>query len=153
VTITFTGVSDTIIVSGQSQPVTLGQFQVVASGSGFVFPTPPNPNFFLFTMVLNIPVTSPTVGGAAITLFAFGGGTSLNVQTLGTDHTGFPIGPNPANYTDIVFSFHPFTIPNTSGTIPLTADVSAVPEPASMLLFASGAGLLALFRKRRGSRS
>ena len=148
VTLTFTGVSNTVIVSGQSMPVTLGQFQAVATGSGFVFPVPGNPNFPLVTLNLGIGTTSPIVGGGGITFFAAGGGTSLNFLPFGTDHTSIPIGPNPASYTFIVFTFHPVTIPNTSGAVSVNADVSAIPEPASLLLLGSGVGLLAFVRKR-----
>ena len=149
VTLTFTGVDTTMIVSGASQPVTLGQIQVTASGSGFVFPTPSNPNFFLVTLNLGISQTSPSVGGTGITLFAFGGGTSLNFFPFNTDHGSIPIGPNPASFTFIVYTFLPFTVPNTSGTVNVNANVSAVPEPASVLLLSSGLGLVfSLYRKR-----
>lgn len=148
-TLTFTGVNTTILVSGQSMPVTVGQFEVVTSGSGFVFPTPSNPNFFLVTLNLGISTTSPTVGGTGITLFAFGGGTSLNFHPLNTNWASVPIGPNPASFTFIVFTFPDVTVPNTDGTVPIVADVSAVPEPASVLLLSSGLGLMLSFAKRR----
>ncbi len=148
VQLTFTGVNTTMVVSGASQPVTLGQIQVVASGSGFVFPTPSNPNFPLVTLSLGISQTSPSVGGTGINLIAFGGGTSLNFLPFNTNWGSIPIGPNPASFTFIVFTFQNFTIPNTNATVPVTADVSAVPEPASVLLLTSGAGLLFSFRKR-----
>lgn len=148
-TLTFTGVNTTILVSGQSMPVTLGQFEVATSGSGFVFPTPGNPNFFLVTLNLGISTTSPAVAGTNITLFAFGGGTSLNFQPFNTNWAGVPIGPNPASFTFIIFTFPNVTVPNTAGTVPIVADVSAVPEPASVLLLSSGLGLLVSFTKRR----
>jgi len=147
-TITFTGVDSTILVSGESQTATLGQFQVTATGSGFVFPQFSNTQP-LVTFNLAINQSSPIVGGGTRPFVAMGGDTSLTFVPFLSDHVAIPTGPNPFSYTHIVYTFSPFTIPNTSGIVILTAEVVAVPEPASVLLLSSGVGLmLSVFRKR-----
>ncbi len=151
-TLTFTGVNSTILVSGQSIETLVGQIQVVASGSGFVFPLPSNPNVPVLTFTLGLTQTSPDAGTRSLNFTGLGGGTSLVLSPLFTDHFGIPIGVNPpgATFTGIVYSFSPFTIPNTSGTVDINADVSAVPEPMSLLLLASGGGMMfTMLRKRR----
>ena len=154
-TLTFTGVSTDIVVSGQSTPVTIGQFQITSTGAGFVFPANANPSIPLVFFDIGISQGPPNSGGNARTFFAFGGGTSLAFGPIGSFDLPIPILSNPpgANYTFIIYALHPFTIPNTTGTVTISADVSAVPEPASLLLLSSGVGLLAFVRKRRGSRN
>jgi len=154
-TLTFTGVNTDIVVSGQSTSITIGQFQVTTTGSGFVFPANANPSIPLVFFHLGIAQGPPNSGGNAREFFAFGGGTSLLFGPIGSFDLAIPILSNPpgANYTFIVYSLHPITIPNTTGTVTLNADVAAVPEPASMLLLSSGVGLLAFFKRRRFSRN
>jgi hypothetical protein len=154
-TLTFTGVNTTILVSGEAMPAIVGQIQVAASGSGFVFPLPSNPNIPVLTFSLGLTQSEPTAGTRTLNFAGFGGGTSLVLSSLFTDHFDFPILANPpgANFTAIVYSFAPFTIPNTNATVPISADVSAVPEPMSLLLLGSGAGMmLTLMRKRLSKR-
>lgn len=152
VTITFTGVNTTVVVGGQAVPATIGQFDVVATGSGFVFPLGSNPNLAIVTFSLNINQTSPTAGSRTRNFLAFGGGTSLVFEPNLSDHVTFPTGPNPPGFgfTHIVYTFHQFTIPNFDETVDLNADLVAVPEPASLLLLGSGVGMvLSLVRRRR----
>jgi hypothetical protein len=153
VTLTFIGANTTVQVGSSKVPASLGQVQVVASGSGFVFPTGGNPNVPLVTLNLGINETSPTAGGGSKTLFAFGGGTSLVFQPLIGDFISLQTGPNPPgfSYTAIVVTLPipTFTIPNTSTTVNVTGDLSAVPEPTSVLLLTSGAGLMLSLLKRR----
>jgi hypothetical protein len=153
-TVTFTGVNTEIIVSGVSTPATIGQFQITATGSGFTFPTPPNPATPLVFFNIAITQGPPNSGGNSRTFFAFGGGTSLAFGPIGSFDLPVPILSNPpgANYTFIVYTLHPITIPNTSGTVPLTVDTAAVPEPASVLLLTSGAGLMFGFLRKRSSK-
>jgi hypothetical protein len=156
VTLTFTGVDTTVLVGGVKVPATLGQIQVVATGSGFVFPTGSNPNVPVITLNLSINETSPTAGGGGKSFVAFGGGTSLVFSPFVGDFISLPTGPQPPgfSYTAIVVTFGvpAFTIPNTSTTVNVNADLSAVPEPTSVLLLTSGAGMMLSLLKRRRSK-
>ena len=154
VTLTFTGVDTTVQVGSSKVPTTIGQIQVVASGSGFVFPTGSNPNIPILTFSLGISQTSPVAGGGGKTFVGFGGGTSLVLFPFVGDYATLPTGPQPPgfSYTFIVHSFSPITIPNTSTTVNVTSDISAVPEPASVLLLTSGVGLFSLLKKRSSKR-
>lgn len=147
-TLTFNGVSTTLLVGGQAVPTIVGQIEVVVSGSGFVFPAESNPNQPLIFFSLGVTQTSPTAGTRSL-LFNTdsGGGTSLLGHTTFTDYVSFSAGPNPFTFTEIVYSFSGFTISNVNGAIDLNANVVAVPEPVSLLLFGSGM-IVTLLRKR-----
>jgi hypothetical protein len=155
VTLTFTGVNTMMLVGNEQVPALLGQIQVVASGSGFVFPQPTNPNIPLVTFNLQVMQSSPTAGSTTRPFVAFGGSTSLQFVSFLTDHIQFATGPNPPgfSYTHIVYTFEPFTIPNTNAVVDVTADLSAVPEPATVLLLSSGVGMFSWLAKRRSKRS
>jgi hypothetical protein len=143
-----------IVVGGESVPAVLGQIEVVATGSGFVFPTPGNPNLPVLSLNLTLTQSSPTAGVSTLAFTGLGGSTSLSLAPLFTDHLQFPLGALPpgVGFTHIVYTFSPFTIPNSNAVVNVDADISAVPEPASMLLLGSGAGTLLLLMRKRFSR-
>ena len=85
VTLTFTGVDTTLLVGAEKVPATIGQIQVVASGSGFVFPVGGNGNLPVLFLHLGISQTSPTVGGTGIVFFGFGGSTSIFMAQTATN--------------------------------------------------------------------
>src|SRR5688572_812693 len=155
-TLTFIGASNTtLLVGAEPVPTVAGQIQVVTSGSGFVFPTPPNPGTALIFFNLSLTQTSPAPGSGGISFVALGGGTSLTFNTRISDYIITPTGPNPPpfTYTGIAYSFLPFTIPNTSGTVGVIANVSAIPEPVSLLLLGSGVGMMVTMFRKRGRQS
>ena len=156
VMLTFTGANVTDLLVGAGKvPATIGQIQVVASGSGFVFPVGGNGNLPVLFLHLGINQTSPNAGGTGILFFGFGGSTSILMAPLGTDHGAIPISelnPPGFSYTFLIYTFHNFTIPNSNAVVNIDADISAVPEPASVLLLSSGLGAILTLRKKRSSK-
>lgn len=152
-TLTFTGVNSTILVGAEPVPTVIGHIQVVATGSGFVFPAGSNPAVPAVFFNLSVTQSSPTAGTAGRIFSAFGGGMSLNFSTLVSNWVQFPTGPNPPpfTYTNIVYTLHPFTIPNTNAVVDVTAGVSAIPEPTSLLLLGSAIGMMVPLLKKRSS--
>ena len=153
VTITFIGVNTTVLVGNELVPTVMGQIQVVTTGSGAEFPDNINPNVETLFFNLSVTQSSPTAGTQVRAFRSFGGGGAMFVTTFMSDWIQFPTGPNPPpfTYTNIVYTFHPFTILNTDGVVDVTADLGAVPEPASLLLL--GSGLVLALLKKRSSRT
>lgn len=155
-TLTFTGANVTDLLVGAGKvPTTVGQIQIVASGSGFVFPVGGNGNLPVLFLHLGVNQTSPNAGGTGIVFFAFGGSTSLLMAPLGKDWGATPISdlnPPGFSYTFLIYTFHDFTIPNSNAVVDVNADISAVPEPASVLLLSSGLGAILALRKKRSSK-
>jgi hypothetical protein len=138
-TLTFTGVSSTFDVTNRaSGPIALGTFTV---SEGFVFPTHPVPSQPAVRFWLNVKQSTPFATEMTKVWQLRGG-----VVQMGLDHFSLH-GNYIPGYTAIVYDLDPFPFAS-AGT--LAADVGLVPEPASMLLVATGlAGALAARRRRR----
>jgi hypothetical protein len=160
--LTFFGVSATVpVFSGAKTHATLGVINASAT-DGFTFPTiPANPNQSLVILSLTLLQSSP-VPGAGHTTWGFdlgGGGTQLPLQTIfggGPTFMELPIGPQPPpyHYSSLVYTFDPFpfTIPS-NGIVDVGADIGAIPEPTTLLLFGTTMAGLGLVRWRRRRQS
>ena len=149
-TLSFTGANETVQVGNTASHVSLGQFEGAAS-SGFTFPAPTAQGAILrFDFTLNH--SSPVASSTSRTWFFGPGGTPLLPFQQGETWLALPAGPNPPgyNYPAIVYSLSPiaFTLP-ANGVQSLGADVGAVPEPATLLLFGAGLGGMAYVRRYR----
>ena len=148
-TLTFTGVNSTFDVTPRNSSVTLGFFELTAP-EGFTFPThATNPELpmlrFRMTMTHTAPVPDQTFKNWQ---FGPGGLATLTLQQ-GTSHASLDAGPNPFNYGLIVYTVRPFPFTLASGTTALTADVAAIPEPATLVLLGTGLIGAACARRRR----
>jgi len=158
-TLTFTGVSIAfpLIASTKTHVAPIGVFNASAT-SGFTFPiVPSSPNAPLLSFSISIeqssPVAATRLGGWSYGLG--GGGTELPARDILTSYLEFPIGSPPPGYlySSLVYTFEPFPSPLPSnGVVDMGADIGAIPEPTTLLLFGTtmaGLGLAARWRKRK----
>jgi hypothetical protein len=157
-TLTFLGVTNkSFRATNVNTPVFLGLFDATSS-PGFTWPTYTNPRVSVLQFDLRLthaPDSPIGATGGQSWGFGPGGAPSLPLLTsFGTSggYATLPAGPNPPgfNYSHIVYTFtpYPFSLPS-NGSLALSADVGAIPEPGTMVLLGLSLAGAAYARRRR----
>jgi hypothetical protein len=115
-----------------------------------------NPNNPVLLFQLSMEQSSP-VGATGLfpATFGPGGGTDLPLLLSRSNYLAFPTGQNPPGfqYNHLVYTLSPFPLSiRGQGLTDLTADVGAVPEPATLVFVGTGL-LLGAAGRRRTTRS
>jgi hypothetical protein len=144
VTFRFAGVDISHAVRNVADPVPIGRFDVDATSADFLFPTGSNDNKGIVQFVMTVTHTQP-ISNTKHVFWRFGPGGGSTLSVIGQSY--FSISSGLADYSGIVYSIspHPFALP-ANGSVELAAEAGAVPEPASLLLAATG--LAAALRRR-----
>jgi hypothetical protein len=155
-TVTFFGVNGAVsIVNGAKTFVPLSVITATAT-PGFTFPILIAPSATSLSLDLSLTQSSPAPGiaGTTWTFGIGGGGTQLPLEgPSGSFYFDLPIGaaPPPYDHFRLIYSLASlFSIPS-DGEVVVGAELGAVPEPTTLLLFGTTmAGLgLAAWRKLR----
>lgn len=154
VTLTFTGISATIPITNTVQRVTLGTLSASANAGATTFPARVNQLLPIVNLNLLLSHTTPVADSDNLFMGLGPGGLTHLPYMLGGTYFQLNTGPNPPgqNYQSLIYSLAPeqFSVP-LNGSVDITADVGAVPEPATLLLVGAGlAGAAARRRRRAG---
>ena len=138
--LSFAGRDQTVAVAASTiRSVTVGEV-IGEATPGFVFPTLPSSQWAL--VFLNI----------GIGFWDFGpGGTDILPLRQGQLEFGLPAqSPEGYAYDMVVFRFPNLSIA-AAGITPIVADINAVPEPATVMLLATGLAAVARARRTHSS--
>jgi hypothetical protein len=158
-TLTFLGLSQSIMATNIAQPVYVGSVTKSFSGSGqFLFPTSTNSNVPLFFLYIDIGLQAGTplwgsVWGAAYLPLSR---TSIPRGSWDTgDGLGWGIIPSPEPYTYGSVALDPFwgaTMTVTGEPLQIYANAGIAPEPATIWLTGTGLAVVAASLRRRRKR-
>lgn len=156
-TLTFLGLTQTILATNTAHPVYLGSVLKTFSGTGpFLFPTSKNNNvpLFHFFMPMKLQGGSPVAGGKWGAGYLPLSRTRIPKSCCDySDALGWGVSPAPAPYTYAGLFFDPFygsTMTVTAEPMSIYANVAIVPEPSTIWLTATGlVSVAAALRRRR----
>ena len=157
-TISFTGTTQTVIAKGtRSDPLMMGMFTKSFTGGPFSLPPVASVNGALFQFEMLLKSTLPFQTSASIRF----GYTSLTGNALPYDCCQYPtytildalIPPEPLRYSGPLYdSFAGVNISLDQTPHMITSRVGVVPEPETIMLLASGLGMLGLLARSRATR-
>jgi hypothetical protein len=159
-TVNFTGTSDQATVNrGDGTNFTIGTLSESLMGPDpFLFPYDGIAGIPIFYLAITIGETGPVTGGGGWSWWAFPIGvdqSTVMFSRIGSDYTSLPI---PAGYTRsellATTDADSYPLAGDGSPLELTGHFNIVPEPNTIVLVATGLGMLAIggLRSRRSGR-